>query len=107
MYRGLWHIEESFKITKSVLGTRPIFLSNPDHINAHFLTCFISLLIARLVEQRLNGKYTIAKITETLQKVACSHLGQNLWLFDYADEVTDDMNTAFGMDFGRKNGSVD
>jgi len=103
MYRGLWHIEESFMITKSVLGTRPIYLSSPDHINAHFLTCFISLLIARLVEQRLNGKYTIARITETLQKVACSHLSQNLWLFDYADEVTDDMNSAFGMDFGRKN----
>ena len=103
MYRGLWHIEESFKITKSVLGTRPIYLRSKDHINAHFLTCFISLLIARLVEKRLHGKYTIATITETLQKVACSHLSQNLWLFDYADEVTDDMNAAFGTDFGRKN----
>jgi len=103
MYRGLWHIEESFKITKSVLGTRPIYLSNPDHVNAHFLTCFISLLIARLVEQRLNGKYTIARITETLQKVACSHQTQNLWLFDYADEVTDDMNAVFETDFGKKN----
>ena len=103
MYRGLWHIEESFKITKTVLGSRPIFLRSEDHINAHFLTCFISLLIARLVEKRLNGKYTIATITETLQKVACSHLSQNLWLFDYADEVTDDMNAAFGTDFGRKN----
>ena len=103
MYRGLWHIEESFKITKSVLGTRPIYLRSKEQINAHFLTCFISLLIARLVEKRLNGKYTIATITETLQKVACSHLSQNLWLFDYADEVTDDMNAAFGTDFGRKN----
>jgi len=103
MYRGLWRIEESFKITKSVLGTRPIYLSTMEHINAHFLTCFISLLIARIVERRLNGKYTIATITETLLKVACSHLSQNLWLFDYADEVTDDMNAAFGTDFGKKN----
>jgi transposase len=101
-YRGLWHIEESFKVTKSVLGVRPIYLRNINHINAHFLTCFISLLIARLVERRLDGKYTIKKIAETLQKVACSHLNQNLWLFDYADEVTDDMNTVFGTDFGRK-----
>jgi len=103
MYRGLWHIEESFKITKSVLGTRPIYLRKEDHINAHFLTCFIALLIARLVELRLGGKYTINKIAETLRKAACSHLGQNLWLFDFADEVTDDMNAAFGTDFGRKN----
>jgi transposase len=102
MYHGLWHIEESFKITKSVLGTRPIYLRTHDHINAHFLICFVSLLIGRLVELRLNGKYTIKRIAETLQKTACSHLIENLWLFDFADEVTDDMNAAFGTDFGRK-----
>jgi transposase len=103
MYQGLWHIEESFKITKSVLGARPIYLRTLEHINAHFLICFISLLIARLVERRLGGKYTIDRIAKTLRKVACSHLSQNLWLFDYADEVTDDMNAAFGTNFGRKN----
>jgi transposase len=101
-YRGLWRIEESFKVTKSVLGSRPVYLRTHSHINAHFLTCFISLLIARLVEIRLGGKYTIAKITETLRNVSCSHIDQNHWLFDYADNVTDDMNAAFGTDFGRK-----
>jgi len=102
MYHGLWEIEESFKITKSVLGTRPLHVRTPEHINAHFLTCFISLLIARIVELRLVGKYTIARITETLRKVACSHVSQNIWLFDYVDEITEDMNKAFGTDFGRK-----
>jgi transposase len=102
MYRGLWHIEESFKVTKSVLEARPIYLRTDEHINAHFLTCFISLLIGRIVEMRLDGKYTIEKITETLRKVACSHLDQNVWLFDYADEITDEMNAAFGTDIGRK-----
>ncbi len=101
-YRGLWRIEESFKVTKSVLGTRPVFLHTPEHINAHFLTCFLSLLIARIVEIRLGGKYTIAKIAETLRNVSCSNIDQNLWLFDFADDVTDDMNIAFGTDFGRK-----
>ena len=102
MYKGLWRIEESFKVTKSVLGTRPIYLRTEEHINAHFLICFIALLVARIVELRLKGKYTIAKITETLRKVACSYLDQNIWLFDYADEVTDDINKAFGMNIGRK-----
>ena len=100
MYRG--HIEESFKVTKSVLESRPIYLSTYEHINAHFLICFISLLIGRIAEMRLGGKYTIAKITETLHKVACSHLDQNVWLFDYADEITDEMNAVFGTDIGRK-----
>jgi len=102
MYQGLWHIEESFKITKSILGTSPIYLQTKEHINAHFLTCFISLLIARIVEIRLGGKYTIDKITETLRNISCSHLDQNIWLFDHANEITDDLNAAFNTDFGRK-----
>jgi transposase len=102
MYRGLWRIEDSFKVTKSVLGTRPIYLRTKEQINAHFLTCFISLLIARLVEERLDGKYNIARIAETLRKVECSRIDQNIWLFDYADEVTDAMNDSFGTNIGRK-----
>ena len=103
MYRGLWQIEDSFKLTKSVLETRPVFLRTEGHINAHFLTCFIALLIGRIVEKRLSGKYTIEKITETLQKLSATNISQNIWVFDYADEVTDDMNAAFGTDFGLKN----
>ena len=102
MYQGLWRIEESFKITKSVLGTRPIFLRTHEHINGHFLICFISLLISRIVEIRLGGKYTIAQIAESLRNVACSHFEQNLWLFDYADDVTDALDAVFDVDFGRK-----
>jgi hypothetical protein len=71
-------------------------------INAHFLVCFIALLIARIVETRLGNKHTIAKITETLRKVECNRIDQNLRLFDFADEVTDEMNAVFGTDFGRK-----
>lgn len=101
-YRGLWRIEESFKVTKSVLETRPIFLRTREHINAHFLTCFIALLIARIVEIKLGNKYTIAKIAETIRNIACSKLDQNLWLFDFTNEITDDMNTVFGTNFGKK-----
>jgi transposase len=101
-YHELWHIEESFKITKSILDTRPIYLKTEAHINAHFLTCFISLLIARIVELRLGSKYTIETITETLRNVSCSKMKQNYWLFDFADEVTDDMNAAFGIEFGKE-----
>jgi len=101
-YRGLWRIEDSFKVTKSVLEARPIFVWTLEHINAHFLTCFIALLIARIVEMRLNGKYTIETITDTLRNVACSNIDQNHWLFDFSDTVTDDINAAFGTGFGRK-----
>jgi transposase len=103
MYTGLWRIEESFKVTKSVLETRPVHMQTQEHINAHFLTCFVALLIGRIVEMRLSNKYTIERITETLQKISATNIAQNIWAFDYADEVTDDMNVVFGTDFGLKN----
>jgi transposase len=103
MYRGLWRIEESFKVTKSILEARPIYLRTDEHINAHFLICFITLLIGRIVEMRLGGEYTIGRIAETLRKISASNIDQNLWLFNYADEITDKMNAVFGTDFGRKN----
>ena len=50
-------------LTKNVLESRPIYLSTYEHINAHFVICFISLLIGRIVEMRFDGEYSIAKIT--------------------------------------------
>ena len=73
-----------------------------EHINAHFFICFISLVIARLVEIRLKNKYTIEKILDSLRSVSCSHMDTNHYLFDYADEVTDDINGAFNLDIGQK-----
>lgn len=101
-YRGLWRIEESFKITKSTLDARPVYLSRKDHINAHFLTCFIALTIARLTEIRLENKYPFSRIVETLRAVSCSHLDQNHYVFDYADGITDDINRVFNLNIGSK-----
>ena len=102
IYRGLWRIEESFKITKSNLGASPVFLSRKDHINAHFLICFIALTIARIVEIKLNHKYSIGKILSTLRLVSCTHVDANHYVFDYANEVTDDINDIFNLNIGRK-----
>ena len=48
-YRSLWKIEESFKITKTELKTRPVHVSTKEHIEAHFLICFVALLLIRLL----------------------------------------------------------
>ncbi|MEG1931402.1 MAG: transposase [Anaerovorax sp.] len=50
IYRGLWKIEESFRITKSELEARPVYVWTREHIEAHFLTCFVALAIARILE---------------------------------------------------------
>ena len=67
--KGRWEIEESFRIMKSDFVARPINLSREDRIKAHFMTCFISLFIYRLLENRLNYKYTTSQILSTLKNM--------------------------------------
>ena len=102
IYRGLWKIEESFRITKSDLETRPVYVSRKDHINAHFLTCFIALTIARIVENRLNGKYSVSSILESLNKASCSHVDKNYYVFNYYDEILEDIGKEFNVDYSKK-----
>lgn len=102
IYRGLWKIEESFKVTKSDLETRPIYVSTEEHIKAHFLTCFISLVIARIIEHKLDGKYSITKIINSLKKCSCTNVDQNYYLFDYYDEVLQDIGFVTNVDFSTK-----
>lgn len=68
IYKGLWKIEQSFKITKSEFKARPVYVWTKEHIEAHFLTCFISLVIMRLLELKLNNKYYSGTIIESLKK---------------------------------------
>ena len=102
IYRGLWKIEESFKVTKSDLETRPIYVSTEDHIKAHFLTCFIALILARILEHLTKGKYSITKMIESLSKCTCTNVDQNYYLFDYYDEILADIGQATDIDFSTK-----
>lgn len=102
MYRGLWKIEESFRVTKSDLEARPVYVSRNEHIEAHFLTCFIALVIARILEMRLEHKYSIGKILESLSRAECSHIQQNYYLFDFYDEILKDVGDKFEIDFNKK-----
>lgn len=102
IYRGLWKIEDSFRITKSDLETRPVYVSREDHIEAHFLICFVALVLIRLTEKNLNGKYPVPKILESLRRSSCSLLEENMYLFDYYDQVLSDVGNITGIDFSRK-----
>lgn len=99
IYRGLWKIEESFKVTKSDLETRPVFVSTEEHIKAHFLTCFIALVLARVLEFKLKGKHSITKIINSLSKCSCTNIRKNYYLFDFYDEVLHDIEIAINVDF--------
>ena len=65
--RRRWEIEESFRIMKTEFKARPVYLRNDDRIQAHFTTCFISLMIYRILEKKLSEKYTCNEIISGLR----------------------------------------
>ena len=101
-YRGLWQIEETFKITKSDLEARPVFLSRWNHIEAHFLICFIALTIIRILQKRLGGKHPVPKLIESLSRACCAHIDANRYMGCYYDAVLKDVGDALGIDFSKK-----
>ena len=102
IYRGLWRIEETFKVTKSELEDRPIYVSTKEHIEAHFLTCYLALVLCRVLQHKLNKKYSVEKILESLKQCNCSHIENNYYLFNYFDDILKDIGDAVSIDFSNK-----
>ena len=102
IYRGLSDIEDNFKVSKSDLDIRPVHVSREDRINAHVLTCFISLVILRLIQKKTDYRFTPEQIITCLNEISCSHEHTNLYLFDYRSKISDALGKAFGIDFTNK-----
>lgn len=101
-YKGLWEIEESFKITKSQIKSRPVYVWTKGHIEAHFLTCFISLVIIRLLEKRLDEKYSYENIIESLKKYNCNKIEHDIYLFNFTNEIIKSLSLRFNVDLSNK-----
>ena len=94
--RGRWEIEESFRIMKSDFLARPVNLSREDRIKAHFMTCFISLFIYRLLEKKLDNKYTSLQILDTLRKMTMlEQKGLGFEPIYERTNITDDLHDLF------------
>ena len=102
IYKGLAKIEETFKITKSEFDARPINVRLEDHIDAHFLICFISLVIIRLLQCDINNKYTIKNILEKIKNFKCTHETTNIYKFiGYKPEIQY-LNRKLELNFDKK-----
>ena len=102
IYRGLWRIEETFKVTKSELDARPVFVSSKEHIETHFLTCYIALVLSRVLQYKIEKKYSVGKILESLSKCNCCNEHENIYLFNYYDDVLKDIGKVLNIDFSLK-----
>ena len=94
--KGRWEIEESFRIMKSDFLARPVNLSREDRIKAHFMTCFISLFIYRLLEKKLNNKYTSSELLSTLRNMNVLETKGDGYIPEYIrTNITDDLHEIF------------
>ena len=101
-YRSLWKIEETFKITKSEFKTRPVHVSLKEHIEAHFLTCFVSLLLLRLLESQTGFKYSTKVLVNTMNNISGTYVDKNYYMFDYFNEIVKDLGDAVNIDFSKR-----
>ena len=93
-----WEIEECFRIMKTEFRARPVYLQKEDRIKAHFLTCYIALVVFRILEKKLEEKYTCTDIIQTLRSMMmyrpCEKLG---YMPAYTrTDLTDALHEAFG-----------
>ena len=92
-----WEIEESFRIMKSEFKARPVYLSRDDRITAHFTTCFLSLVLLRFLEKKLEEKYSSSKIIDFLREMNFMESIGNGYIPTYTrTDLTDDLHDKFG-----------
>ena len=92
-----WEIEECFRIMKTDFEARPVYLNRQDRILAHFITCFIALIIYRYLERKLDNEYTIEQILPTLQEMDfMKYEGKGYQPVYTRTELTDALHDAFG-----------
>lgn len=88
-----WEIEESFRILKTDFKARPVYLKRDDRIKAHFTTCFLSLLIYRILEHKLDEKYTNEKIISTLREMNLAYEFEEGYIPLYTrNDITDELH---------------
>jgi len=93
-----WEIEESFRIMKSEFEARPVYLQRDDRIQAHFLTCFIALMIYRILEKQLDDKYTCEEIINTLRSMDMRKIDEYGYIPCYTrTELTDAIHENAGI----------
>ena len=98
-----WRIEECFRIMKHEFKARPAFLSRDDRITAHFMTCFIALILYRFLEKKLGEKYTTAQIISCLKDMNMTKLEGYGYIPSYErTKLTDDLHHLFGWDTSKE-----
>lgn len=98
-----WEIEECFRIMKTDFEARPVYVKRKDRILAHFITCFIALIVYRYLEKKLDNKYTISQILDTLREMDFVKFEGSGYVPVYTrTELTDVLHEVFGFNTSKE-----
>uniref|UniRef100_UPI0013ECB41D IS1634 family transposase n=1 Tax=Adlercreutzia sp. ZJ242 TaxID=2709409 RepID=UPI0013ECB41D len=105
-YRGLSRIEDSFRVLKSTMEARPVYVWTEPHIRAHFLVCYVALTIMRLmqadVERATGSRPSAQAVADALANITGHRLDTNVYHFDYRTDLTDALCDVVGIDLSRE-----
>ena len=94
--KGRWEIEESFRIMKTDFKSRPVELSREDRIKAHFLTCYIALVIYRILEKKLDYNYSTSEILDCIRNMNVLEVKGDGYIPEYErTDLTDELHEIF------------
>lgn len=94
-----WQIESCFRIMKTDFSARPVYVQREDRIRAHFLICFLSLLIYRILEKKLNKQYTCEELLDVLKTYEFASIqGQGFMPIYESTKLTDELHRIFGFE---------
>jgi transposase len=92
-----WQIEQCFRILKSEFKSRPVYVSTDDHIKAHFLTCFISLILYKCLEKKMHKEFTCEELVGTLRNMLVREIVGEGYIPNYTrTDLTDKLHETFG-----------
>ena len=85
-YHNLWRIEESFRIMKSQLDARPVYLQKEDTIVGHFLICYLAVLLARLLQFKvLENNYSSEDIFDFIHDFRVAQISERKYVYDLSN----------------------
>ncbi len=92
-----WEIEECFRIMKTDFRARPVYVKRQERILAHFITCFIALIVYRYLDRKLDYKYTVDQLISTMKDMNfIRYEGKGYQPTYTRTEITDALHEAYG-----------
>lgn len=101
-YRNLSVIEDSFRVTKTDLEGRPVYVWTDEHIKGHFLTCFIALTLYRLLQLETNNQYSVNQLKEALNSALVLEMGNGILHMNKVDPIIEKLGSKHNQLFNKE-----